>query len=70
MRITQGTFSFLDEPDRRGDRGADQLRARQRLGDHRRIHRPTRIPGTAIGRCGKQPEFDLEPDEAHWRWAT
>ena len=55
---------------RRGDRGPDRLRARQRLGDHGRVHRRSRIPATASGRCGGNRSSTSSRARPTWRCGT
>ncbi len=56
MRITQGTFSFL--PDLTDEEIEAQIpyALAQRLGDHGRVHRRSRIPATAYWEMWGQPD--------------
>ena len=49
MRITQGTFSYLPDPDRCSDRGPAALRPAPGLGDHGRAHRRPAPAQRAVG---------------------
>ena len=51
-------------PHRRADRGADALRAAQRLGDHGRAHRRPAPAQRATGRCGASRCSTSTEDEA------
>ncbi len=64
MRITQGTFSYLPDFDRRPDQGPDPVLPEQRLADRHRVHRR---PAPAQCLLGHVRAADVRHRRTRWR---